>query len=323
MQFLARARRPWQLSHGGQDLLRLGLIISFPVIGLDQFLRTTPAQFSAQPVVQAEHWVTGSLMALPLFAAGIWAGDWIANRAGLGVAERSGIFKRALVIALLVAITLLPVWFVRNKADNLAWTQALVTPHSHGSVDVYWVAPGVILALVCVCLVPAAIWAGRSITTRLAIRLPHGAGAFARASVPVLLVAAVPVLAWLLHLAAERAYASQENNTSALLAVHVHSHAFYGGGHRSRVPAGPPVTAAPFAFAYQIAHALQDGLAGQATGYPVAVMALWTARGPRGRNQRRQQISTGGTGNEPALEIKPKGPAENWRVGRSGSGDRL
>lgn len=318
MRFLARARPPWQLSHGGQDLLRLSLILSFPVIGLDQFLRLTPAQLAAQPVLQAEHWVAGSLMALPLFAVGIWAGDWIAHRAGSGLAGRSGIFKRALVIAILVAITLLPVWFVRNKTDHLARAQALVTPHSHGSVDVYWVGPGVILALVCVCLVPAAIWAGHSIT----IRLPHGAGAFAGVSVLLLLVAAVPVLAWLLHLAAERAYASQVNNTSALLAVHVHSHAFYGG-HRSRVPAGPPVTSAPFAFAYQIAHALQDGLAGQAAGYPVAVMALWTARVPRDRRQRRQHISTGGTGSESALEIKPQGPAENWRVGGSGSGDQL
>jgi hypothetical protein len=96
------------------------------------------------------------------------------------------------------------------------------------------------------------------------------------------------VLAWLLHHAAEHAYASQVNNTSALLSVPVHSHAFFGGGHGSRVPAGPPMTPAPFAFAYQIAHALQDGLAGQAIGYPVAVMALWSARGLRGRDQHQQ-----------------------------------
>src|SRR6266851_2739881 len=152
MQFSAWARSPGQLSHGGLDVVRLALILSFPVIGLDQFLRTTPAQFSAQPVLQAEHWVTGSLMTLPLFAAGVWAGDWIADRAGLGLARRSDIFKRALVIVLLVALTLIPVWFERNKADRLARAQALVTPHSHGSVDVYWVGSGVILALVCVCL---------------------------------------------------------------------------------------------------------------------------------------------------------------------------
>jgi hypothetical protein len=159
MQFLAWTRSPGQLSHGGQDLLRQALILSFPVIGLDQFLRITPAQLSAQPVLQAEHWVTGSLMTLPLFAAGIWAGDWIANRAGFGLAKHSDILKRALVIVLLVALTLIPLWYERNKADNQARAQALVTPHSHGSVDVYSVGSGVIVALVCVCLVPAAVWA--------------------------------------------------------------------------------------------------------------------------------------------------------------------
>jgi hypothetical protein len=288
MQFLAWARSPWQFSHGSNGLWRLALVLSFPVIGLDQFLRTTPAQFSAQPVLQAEHWVTASLMTLPLFAAGVWAADWIGNRAGLGHRSGSDIFKRALVIVLLVALALIPVWFERNKADNLARVQALVTPHSHGSIDVYWVGPGVILALVCVCLVPAALWVGRSITSRLAVRLRRGVDAIARASVFAALAAGAAALAWLLHQAAQRGYASQVNNTSALLAVRVHSHAFFGGGHGSHVSAGPRVTSAPFAFAYQVAHALQDGLAGQAAGYPVAVMALWCARGLHGRDQREQ-----------------------------------
>jgi hypothetical protein len=103
-----------------------------------------------------------------------------------------------------------------------------------------------------------------------------------------MLVAGAAVLAWLLHQAAQRAYASQVNNTSTLLFVRVHSHAFFGGGHASRVSAETPVTSAPFAFAYQVAHALQDGLAGQAAGYPAAIMVLWRARGPRRRDQRQQ-----------------------------------
>lgn len=291
MQLKARARSLGQISCDGPELLRLALILTFPVIGLGQFLRTPPAQLSAQPVLQAEHWVTGSLMALPLFAAGIWAADRIANRARLGVARPSDIFKRSLVIVLLLSLALIPVWFERNKADGQAQAQALVTPHSHGSVDVYWVGPGVILALVCVCLVPAAVWAGRSIASRLAIRRPRGAEACARVAVLAALVAGAPVLVWLLHQAAVHAYASQVNNTSRLLSVHVHSHAYFGGGHRSHVSAGPPVTSAPFALAYQVAHALQDGLAGQAIGYPMAVIAVWSVHRPRRRDQRQQAES--------------------------------
>jgi hypothetical protein len=288
MRFMTWARSPGHASYGGQELLRLALAISFPVIGLDQFLRTTPAQLSAQPVLQAEHWVTNSLMALPLFAAGIWAGDWVANRSGLGIAGRSDIFKRALVIVLLIALTLIPVWFERNKADGLVQAQALVTPHSHGSVDVYWVGSRAIMALVCACLIPAAVWASHAMTSRLVTQLPRGAQAFARALALVLLVAAVPVLAWLLHQVAQHAYASQVNNTSTLLSVRVHSHAFFGGAHRSHFTAGPPVTPAPFAFAYQVAHALQDGLAGQAIGYPAAVVALWSVRRSHTCDRRQQ-----------------------------------
>jgi hypothetical protein len=108
----------------------------------------------------------------------------------------------------------------------------------------------------------------------------------------LLLAAAVPVAAWWLQHTAEQAYASQVNYTSNLLAVHAHSHAFFGAGHRPRAPAGPPVTAAPYALIHQLAHALQDGLAGQAAGFPVAVIALlWGTRGARGHGRYQQAAS--------------------------------
>jgi hypothetical protein len=289
MQLPGSARAPRRLAHDGQDLdgqnlLRIALILSSAGTGVDQFLRTPPAQLLAQPATQAEHWVTGSLMTLPLFAVGVWAGSWIADRAGLGLARRPDVVKRALIISLLAAVALIPVWFELNKVDSLAQAQALVTPGSHGSDDVYWVSSGVILVLLCVSLAPAAAWAGRGIASR--IRLRGGAGTVARGLVTVALLAAVPVLAWLLHQAAQHAYASQVSYTSATLSVHVQSHAFPGRAHEARFPAGPPVTAAPFAFADQAAHALQDGLAGQAAGFPATVGSLlWAARRPSGRDQ--------------------------------------
>ena len=229
-------------------------------------------------------------MTIPLFAVGVWAGDRIAGRAGLCVANSSAIFKRTLLIVLFAAVALMPVWYERDKTDGLVQTQALVTPHSHGSVDVYWVGSAVIVALACVCLIPATAWAGHGMATRLKQRLkrrqkrPLAVRRTALASsrrtqglggalVLVPAAAAGAVLAWLLHYAAEPAYASQVSYTSALLSVPAHSHAFFGG-HHPHLATGGPVTAAPFALAHQIAHAFQDGLVGAAAGLPVAVTAL-------------------------------------------------
>lgn len=274
----------------GREIINLSLLLSFPAVALDEFLRSPAAQFATQPVLQLQHWATESLMTIPLFAVGVWAGDRIAGRAGLCVANHSAIFKRTLLIVLFAAVALMPVWYERDKTDGLVQTQALVTPHSHGSVDVYWVGPAVIVALACVCLVPVTAWAGHGMATRLKRRwkrrrkrplaVRRAALATSRrtqglggALVLVLAAAAGAALAWLLHSTAEPAYASQVDYTSALLSIPAHSHAFFGGQH-PHTAAGGRVTAAPFAVARQVAHAFQDGLVGQAAGLPVAATAL-------------------------------------------------
>jgi hypothetical protein len=238
----------------GHSIVTAALLISFPVIGLDQFLRTAPDRFPADPPAAAGHWLTGSLIALPLFTASVWAADRVAGRAGLGIAGRADLVRRALLIALFAALAMAPAWFVLNQLDNPVLAQPLVFPHAHDSGDVYSVAPAVIIALACVCLIPAAAWAGCALT--------RGAPAATRTAVLLVAVAAGLAFACLLHQAAARGYASQ---------------VYYA-------PANPPGTAAsdtgaPYAFAYQAAHALQDGLAGQAAGLPVAAAALlWVTR---------------------------------------------
>lgn len=280
MNIPVSARAPGLTAHDGPDSLRLALILSFACTGLGQFLRTPPAQLAGQ----AGHWVTVSLMTLPLFAIGVWGGDWVAGRAGLGT-TLPDIIKRALITAFLAALALMPVWLEVNKVDRLARMQSLITPGSHGYVDVYWVSSGVITALLYVCLVPAAAWAGRGMAGR--IRLRGKAGTVARGAVVVVMLAAVPAAARLLNQAAQHAYASQVNYTSATLSAHAQSHVFTG-----RARKGAPVTAAPFAFAYQAAHALQDGLAGQAAGLPViAASLLLAARRASGRGQYQQSAS--------------------------------
>jgi hypothetical protein len=291
---LEQPRPPGLPILNGREIIHLALLLSFPAIALDEFLRTPVAQFAAQPALQLQHWVTESLMTIPLFVVGIWAGDRIAGRAGLGAADRSAIFKRALLIAASAAVALMPLWYERNKTD------------------------GLVQALVCVCLIPAAGWGVHGIASRLkrglaarrtarrATRRVQGLGG--ALLVVVLAAAAGPALAWLLHNAAEPAYASQVNYTSALLAAPVHSHAFFGGhGPHTTTGAtgatGGPVTAAPFAFAHQIAHAFQDGLVGQAAGLPAVVTALmWHARGQKSTKSTTVQKS--------AAALNPQAQAE-------------
>lgn len=250
----------------------MSLVISLPVIGLDQLLRTPAANFQAQPGIEIEHWITDSLMAVPFFFAGVWAADRIAGRARIGTAKRADLLKRSLIIALLSGLALAPVWYEINKIYNPIVAQPLVFPQAHDSGDVYSADPGVIVALVCVCLVPAAFWAGRAIT-RAATR-----PAVMRAVVPVLLAAAVPLLAWLTYQAAGDAYASQVYYARAPLAAARRLRPVHGPATPSHLGPAPRLTAAPGAFASQAAHALQDGFAGQAAGLPAAALTVAALR---------------------------------------------
>ena len=246
----------------GRGILVLAASLSFPVIGLDDFLRISPGQFFAQPVTEIAHWIADSMMALPLFAIGVLAADWVAGRARIGMGCRADVLKRALLVAAACAVVVAPAWFQVDRTDDPVTAQPIVFPHASDSGDVYWVAPAVLLALTCTCLVPLAAWAG------------HSAGrGLTRAMAIAILVAAMPALAWLLHQAADRAYASRVYQTRALVPVPPRPHAIHSSPPRSPTP-DPPVTAAPYAFAYQAAHALQDGLAGQAAGLPVAITVL-------------------------------------------------
>jgi len=280
----------------GHDILVMAVLVSFPVIGLDQFLRTVPSKVSEQAAAQIQNWLADSLLAVPLFAVGIWAGDRIARRAGLGTARPIDAAKRAMVITLLAAMALTPVWFRVDQSDNPMTAQPLIAPHAQDSGDVYWVPRWVVVTLVCACLAPAAVWAGRSLTRCLRARLPRGAAPVTCLALLVPL-AAVPAAAWLLHQAAGHAYASRVYYApsapfaaparSGALAAAARSHP----GQAVTAAPGPQaqVNAAPYAFAYQAAHALQDGLAGQVAGLPVAAIVL--LRGTRRPDNRYQHQS--------------------------------
>jgi hypothetical protein len=299
MASLARVDSVNSATLSGHDILVMAVLVSFPVIGFDQFLRAVPSKVSEQAAGQIQNWLTGSLLAVPLFAVGIWAGDRIARRAGLGTARPSDAVKRAMVVTLLAALALTPVWFRIDRSDNPVAAQPLIAPHAQDSGDVYWVPGWVVVTLVCACLAPAAIWAGWSLARCLRARLPRGAAPVTCAALLVPL-AAVPAAAWLLHQAAGHAYSSRVYYaTSTPFAAPVRSGALAAATRGARSHPSPAVTAAPrpqaqvnsapYAFADQAAHALQDGLAGQVAGLPVAAIVL--LRAPRRPDNRYQHQS--------------------------------
>jgi len=303
-QVNARILRPQPVGRplNGHGVFVLAIFISIPVIGLDQFLRTPFAQFSAQPMATVAHWIEDSLMAVPLFAVAIVAGDWIAGRAGLYTSRRGDAVKRAALITALSAVVLAPTWFQVDRTDDPVTAQPFVFPHPNESGDVYWVSSAVIVALACVALLPMAAWAGHAIVRGHWPRPPRTPAAAARATGALLLVAAVPVAAWLLHQAAGHAYASRVYDTSAQSLTRPRPHQVQptgassaAAGPAAAAPAGPSAGAVPGAFAYQAAHALQDGLVGQALGFPVTVVALiWGTRALQGHDEKSRPAPAGG-----------------------------
>lgn len=284
---LPRPKTAGVLTADGQDVLIIALVLSFTVIGLDQFLYTAPVQFQAGPGSEVLRWASDSLIAVPLFALGVWAGQWIAGRSGIGLASRADVLRRALLIAASVAVVMVPGWFAHNWLNDATKANPLVPVHVHGKTigaNTHWVSDPVVFALLLVPLLALAAWGAYRLAGRAAFRQPRAAHFAARTALAAAMLAAAPVVAWFLQKAADRANSSQVYYTSALLSVHVHSHVLFKNGRLVPLPKGPPVTPAPFEFLYQVAHAFQDGLAGQAIGLPVAVIALfWLARRLRAR----------------------------------------
>ena len=285
-----------EITLDGQGIFTMSLALSFTVIGLEQFLYTAPLQFREAPGSSVLLWVTNSLIALPLFALGVWASQRIAGRRGIGMAARADLVRRALLAAAALAVVLVPGWFAHNWLDNLTQAEPLVPVHVHGKTigaNLHWVSDPVVLALILIPALALAGWGGYLVAARA--RLPlrgasplrGAAGIATRAALIAAGIAAVPVAAWFLQKAADRSNSAQVYNTSALLSVHVHSHVLFKDGRAVPLPKGPPVTPAPYAFAYQLAHAFQDALAGMAIGLPVALIALfWIARRLRARGQQ-------------------------------------
>jgi hypothetical protein len=290
---LTRPKTASTFTPDGQEIFVISLVLSFTVIGLDQFLYTAPVQFQEAPGSGILRWACDSLIALPLFALGVWAAQRIADWRGIGLDARADVLRRSVLTTASVAIVLIPGWFAHNWLNNLTQSEPLVPVHVHGKTigaNVHWVSDPVVLALLLAPLLALAGWGGYLIAARMRFGIPRAADLTARAALIAVTIAAAPAVAWFLQKAADRSNSAQVYYTSALLSVHVHTHVLFKDGRAVTLPKGPPVTPAPYVFAYQVAHAAQDALAGMAIGLPVAIVALlWVARRLRAGDQQMDQ----------------------------------
>jgi hypothetical protein len=117
-------------SDGGQTL-RLALLLALPVIGVEQLVHTDRPTLAALPLYQALHWLSDSLLALPLAAVAVWGGQRLATRLGLRAETPPGIVGRAGLIALLFAVVLVPGTALHDAADRLTHVHVLFSSHSH------------------------------------------------------------------------------------------------------------------------------------------------------------------------------------------------
>ena len=109
----------------------VALVLTLPTIGLEQLLHTDRWSLAALPVYQALHWLSDSLLALPLAAGAVWGGQRLASRSGLDASTPLGIVGRAGLIAILFALLLVPGTWLHDAADRLTHVHNASAFHSH------------------------------------------------------------------------------------------------------------------------------------------------------------------------------------------------
>jgi hypothetical protein len=298
MEAAITARPRERKGHGatvaGGGTLGVASLLVLSVIGFEQFLHTSPAAQSGSLGYEALYWLSDALFALPFAAFAVWAGSRIADRWGLGSDGVWSVFGRAGLIALAFGVLLIPGWFLHDDLDSLAHTAAVASGHaghSHGGSDeVHWAGDTVFRILIVVPLAAAALWGG----VRIGWWLSRGRGRATRLIAPVgvvgVLLAAALSSAWFLELGADAADSGQVTYSHALSSGPVRPSAAYPHS-ASAMPYMGPISATASntegSPAAEVAHALRDGLAGQAVGLPVMFFVLLWRTGRRPAARRR------------------------------------
>lgn len=121
---------PAQL-RSGDGSVPMAVLLAFGVVGWEQVLHTGPG---GPPFYQVLHWLSDSLLALPLGLAAVWLGTRLASRQGALRKRRSDTLARACLIAIVFAVLLVPGGVVHEQIDSLTHAHAAISVHTHGGV---------------------------------------------------------------------------------------------------------------------------------------------------------------------------------------------
>jgi hypothetical protein len=114
-----------------EGTLAMAALLSFGVVGWEQLLHTGPG---GPPLYQALHWVSDSLLALPLALAAIWVGSRLAGRRRTARPRRADALARACLIAIVFAVLLIPGGIAHEWIDTLTKSHAAISVHTHGGI---------------------------------------------------------------------------------------------------------------------------------------------------------------------------------------------
>jgi hypothetical protein len=131
---------------GSNSTLLMALPLVLGVVGFEQLLHTGPG---GPPVYQVLHWLSDSLMALPLGLGAVWIGSRM-SRPSAGRRGTSDTLARAFLIAIVFALLLVPGGILHEQIDDLTQAHKAVSVHTHGGLAATrnWTDPGVLAAYV-------------------------------------------------------------------------------------------------------------------------------------------------------------------------------
>ena len=115
----------------GDGSVLMAVLLAFGVVGWEQVLHTGPG---GPPFYQVLHWLSDSLLALPLGLAAVWLGTRLASRQGAPRKRRSDTLARACLIAIVFAVLLVPGGVVHEQIDSPTHAHAAISVHTHGGV---------------------------------------------------------------------------------------------------------------------------------------------------------------------------------------------
>lgn len=112
----------------------MAALLAFGVIGSEQVLHVGSSSASVAMVVyQALHWISDSLLTLPLAFIAVWFGQLLAARRGVGREGLNEVIGCAALISLVFAALLVPGAALHELVDTLTNAHAVVGTHSHSA----------------------------------------------------------------------------------------------------------------------------------------------------------------------------------------------